>query len=280
MLGVVTDLPEFNEATVGLVTEYMSGGPLFAALHHPDSSAYHFQHMSEKVRVLHDIADGMRFLHAKDVIHRDVKSLNVLLDHHGISSMLSQNTTHLSSAGGTVAWAAPEVLLRSNIRTKCDVYSFGVIVWEVLTNKVPWDGCSLPEIVLSVANDSKRLESPIADEDTMVLVNMLELCLQRNPDARPTFVTLYNTLQEVMIECKKREHLKPVPYEFLCCISKEIMSAPVVCADGHTYDRENIEKWLHDNDTSPMTGAVLSNKYFAPNHVLRSLIEQFQRDNA
>ena len=286
MLGVVTDLPEDFEATVGLVTEYMSGGSLFAALHSVDSAGYRFQHMSDKVRVLLDVADGMRYLHGRDVIHRDVKSLNVLIDSDGrakicdfgISRLLSQHATHLSSVGGTVAWSAPEALLSGGyVRKQCDVYSFGVILWEVLTNKVPWDGCSLSEIVLHVYNDHKRLEIPTANDETEDLVDMLEQCLQRNPDDRPSFGALYDTLQDVLVECESRERQKEVPREFLCSISYEIMEDPVVCADGHTYDRSHIEKWLQNNDTSPLTGLILPDTSLKPNHALRSLIETYRR---
>ena len=52
----------------------------------------------------------------------------------------------------------------------------------------------------------------------------------------------------------------------------EIMRDPVIISDGHSYERRNIEKWLSDKNTSPLTGEALSNKSLIPNHSLRGTI--------
>lgn len=63
-----------------------------------------------------------------------------------------------------------------------------------------------------------------------------------------------------------------VPHECLCPITHSVMSDPVSTADGHTYDRESIEKWLEENNTSPVTGLQLATRTLIPNHSLRSII--------
>ena len=68
----------------------------------------------------------------------------------------------------------------------------------------------------------------------------------------------------------------PVPSGFVCPISDDIMRDPVMCADGHTYDRPNIEQWFAGgHDTSPNTGARLPHLNLVPNHALRNSIEDF-----
>ncbi len=68
----------------------------------------------------------------------------------------------------------------------------------------------------------------------------------------------------------------PVPSGFVCPISEDIMRDPVVCADGHTYDRPNIEQWFATgHDTSPNTGARLPHLSLVPNHALRNSIEDY-----
>ena len=63
----------------------------------------------------------------------------------------------------------------------------------------------------------------------------------------------------------------PVPSGFVCPISEDIMRDPVVCADGHTYDRPNIEQWFAaGHDTSPNTGGRLPHLNLVPNHALRN----------
>ncbi|TNV76976.1 hypothetical protein FGO68_gene15513 [Halteria grandinella] len=66
---------------------------------------------------------------------------------------------------------------------------------------------------------------------------------------------------------------------FYCPISQEIMKDPVMTADGHSYEKKNIEKWLTNNNKSPLTGEVLTNKALIPNHSLRSTIKDFLSKN-
>ena len=63
------------------------------------------------------------------------------------------------------------------------------------------------------------------------------------------------------------------PVEMQCPISHEIMKDPVLCADGHTYERSCIEEWMKHNVTSPLTGKELASTNLVPNHALRSLIQ-------
>ena len=65
------------------------------------------------------------------------------------------------------------------------------------------------------------------------------------------------------------------PPSFLCPISQELMRDPVTLADGHSYDRENIETWLSSHSTSPVTGAVLDNNHLTTTHALRNSIEEW-----
>ena len=64
------------------------------------------------------------------------------------------------------------------------------------------------------------------------------------------------------------------PESFRCPISRELMRDPVVCADGHSYERDAIVRWLRAHDTSPKTGAALAHRHVLPNHALRNSIEE------
>ena len=65
------------------------------------------------------------------------------------------------------------------------------------------------------------------------------------------------------------------PASFLCPIGRELMRDPVMCADGHSYERDEIVRWLRDHHTSPRTGSRLDNTTVTPNHALRNSIEEF-----
>ena len=65
------------------------------------------------------------------------------------------------------------------------------------------------------------------------------------------------------------------PADFICPITTEIMSDPVMAADGHAYERTAIERWLATKSTSPMTGGELEHPYLTPNHMLRRMIRDW-----
>lgn len=74
---------------------------------------------------------------------------------------------------------------------------------------------------------------------------------------------------------KKKPAAPDVPPEYICPITMEIMTDPVSCSDGHTYERKAIAQWFTQNVTSPKTGLPLPNKNLVPNHSLRALIRDF-----
>ena len=67
----------------------------------------------------------------------------------------------------------------------------------------------------------------------------------------------------------------PVPPQYLCPITGEVMEDPVTTADGHAYERAAIAQWLSNHDTSPVTNAQLPHRKLAPAHALRQLIQEF-----
>ena len=68
-----------------------------------------------------------------------------------------------------------------------------------------------------------------------------------------------------------------VPEEYLCGITFEIMEDPVICADGHTYERAAIARWLQNHNTSPNTNAVLEHRNLVPNIALRQIIQRYHQ---
>ena len=70
------------------------------------------------------------------------------------------------------------------------------------------------------------------------------------------------------------------PADFICPITTELMSDPVMAADGHSYERSAIERWLATKSTSPMTGEALVQSFLAPNHTLRRMIREWEEARA
>jgi U-box domain len=71
-----------------------------------------------------------------------------------------------------------------------------------------------------------------------------------------------------------------IPDQFICAIGYEVMVDPVICSDGHTYERANIEQWLKISGLSPKTNLPLVNKTLIPNYALKQTIEDTLLRNA
>ena len=132
-----------------LVTEYMENGSLFDQLHQKNKKKK-FTDL-ERIEIVYEIVKGMVYLHhMKKILHRDLKSSNVLIGDEwnvvklcdfGLAGQKKKQRKH--KRVGTYQWMAPEVIRgEDKIDEKADVYSFGVIVWEVLTEKIPYEGLS------------------------------------------------------------------------------------------------------------------------------------------
>ena len=143
--------------------------------------------------VVLQIALGMAQLHSKRVIHRDLKAANILMDEDDNPRIcdfglvgFKRNTPHTGFVG-TVQWMAPE-LLRSNpfYDEKVDVYSFAVLLYEVLTFSTPFQGMGQDQIVMGVIEHGMR--PPIASHyGPPGLIDLIEQCWAESPAERPSF---------------------------------------------------------------------------------------------
>uniref|UniRef100_A0A8C5I0X0 Mitogen-activated protein kinase kinase kinase 12 n=1 Tax=Gouania willdenowi TaxID=441366 RepID=A0A8C5I0X0_GOUWI len=138
------------------------------------------------------IAGGMNYLHLHKIIHRDLKSPNMLITHDdlvkisdfGTSKELSDKSTKMSFAG-TVAWMAPEVIRNEPVSEKVDIWSFGVVLWEMLTGEVPYKDVDSSAIIWGVGNNSLQLPVPESCPDGFKI--LLRQCWNCKPRNRPSF---------------------------------------------------------------------------------------------
>jgi len=244
-MAICNDMKQ-KDGAVGLVTELMEKGSLYTLLH--DSPAE--LALSGRLRLAVDIVDGMRFLHHSRLIHRDLKSTNVLVQSDGrakiadfgLSRFRDASATAMTGVVGTAAWSAPESLREDRVRASSDVYSFGVILWELCTRQVPWAGRSVVQIITQVVSLNKTLElPPVSAFCTEPLRDMMRRCLLTEAAQRPSFDQLYSELSALLLEQLRSdsETLQRVPDAFLCPISMEITVDPVMCVRMDTATKRN-----------------------------------------
>ncbi|KAL4560187.1 hypothetical protein LXL04_032336 [Taraxacum kok-saghyz] len=185
-MGSVTSLQHLC-----IVTEFLPRGSLFRVLHRNTTRL-------DLKRCLHmaiDIARGMNYLHhcKPPIVHRDLKSPNVLVDKNwtvkvgdfGLSRIKRHTYLKTKSGKGTPQWMAPEVLRNEQADEKSDVYSYGVVLWEITTEKIPWDDLNPIQVIGAVGFMNRRLEIP-KDVDPL-WASLIESCLCSQPQSRPTF---------------------------------------------------------------------------------------------
>ncbi|KAF6163032.1 hypothetical protein GIB67_004216 [Kingdonia uniflora] len=211
-MGAVTRPPNLS-----ILTEFLPRGSLYRLLHRPNIQ------LDEKrrLRMALDVAKGMNYLHTSHptIVHRDLKSPNLLVDKNwvvkvcdfGLSRLKHHTFLSSKSTAGTELncpfhltifyndhelqpeWMAPEVLRNEPSNEKCDVYSFGVILWELATLRMPWNGMNPMQVVGAVGFQNRRLEIPEDIDPTVAQI--ISDCWQSDPNLRPSFLQLMSLLR-------------------------------------------------------------------------------------
>lgn len=187
-----------------IVTEFMSGGSLYDFLHKQKGV---FK-LPTLLRVAIDICKGMNYLHQNDIIHRDLKTANILMDENevvkvadfGVARVITQSGV-MTAETGTYRWMAPEVIEHKPYDHKADVFSFAVMIWELLTGKLPYD--YLTPLQAAVGVVQKALRPTIPKHTHHKLADLIEKCWQQDPALRPDFSEILDNLQLIAKEVKE-----------------------------------------------------------------------------
>ncbi|CAI5988233.1 unnamed protein product [Closterium sp. NIES-65] len=174
-----------------IVTRLMEGGTLSDLVRRRHGERLP---LGDALRIAHDVAEGMSFLHGRGVIHRDLKSANVLLDSAGRAvvgdfgvARLKGERGDMTKEVGTYRWMAPEAFGTSawHVTHKSDVYSFGVVLWELVACQLPFEDYTPLQAAVAVALNGLR---PTIPADCPVgLRRLIERCWDKCPEARPEF---------------------------------------------------------------------------------------------
>ncbi|KAF7833918.1 serine/threonine-protein kinase EDR1-like isoform X1 [Senna tora] len=160
-LGACTKPPRLS-----MVTEYMEMGSLYYLIHL--SGQKKKLSWRRRLKMLRDICRGLMCIHRMKIVHRDLKSANCLVNKHwtvkicdfGLSRIMTESSVKDSSSAGTPEWMAPELIRNEPFNEKCDIFSLGVLMWELCTLNRPWEGIPPERVVYAVANEGSRLEVP------------------------------------------------------------------------------------------------------------------------
>ncbi|KAI8014302.1 Serine/threonine-protein kinase STY46 [Camellia lanceoleosa] len=189
-----------------IVTEFMSGG-----------SVYDFMHKHKCIfklpallKVAIDVSKGMNYLHQNNIIHRDLKTANLLMDENEVVKVADFGVARVETPSGvmtaetgTYRWMAPEVIEHKPYDRKADVFSFGVVLWELLTGKLPYEHLSPLQAAVGVVQ--KGLRPMIPNHTYPKMVELLERCWQQDPTLRPEFSEIIEILQQMAEKVAEEE---------------------------------------------------------------------------
>ncbi|CAH8279028.1 unnamed protein product [Arabidopsis lyrata] len=184
-----------------IVTEFLPRGSLFRLLQRNTSKL----DWRRRIHMASDIARGMNYLHhcTPPIIHRDLKSSNLLVDRNwtvkvadfGLSRIKHETYLTTKTGRGTPQWMAPEVLRNEAADEKSDIYSFGVILWELVTEKIPWENLNPMQVIGAVGFMNQRLEVPKNVDPQWI--SLMESCWHSEPQHRPSFQEIMEKLREL-----------------------------------------------------------------------------------
>ncbi len=190
----------------GIVMQYMSRCSLYQVIHsgQPPLS------WTVRLKIARDITCGLSFLHQENVIHRDLKSLNVLLNEEMQAKLtdfglakIKKETVSLSKEKpvGTLLWMAPELFKRGNSCTqKSDVYSLGITLWELAAYKRPFDDAKNDAIAKDWIEKGQR--EPIPSDCPPKLAKAITWCWDGEAAKRPSAQEVLELLEGGLSDCK------------------------------------------------------------------------------
>eukprot|EP00268_Persea_americana_P064620 TRINITY_DN8528_c0_g1_i1.p1 TRINITY_DN8528_c0_g1~~TRINITY_DN8528_c0_g1_i1.p1 ORF type:complete len:384 (-),score=77.32 TRINITY_DN8528_c0_g1_i1:290-1441(-) len=183
-----------------VVVEYVPGGTLkqFLIKNWRKKLAYKIV-----IQLALDLSRGLSYLHSRKIVHRDVKTENMLLDAHrtikiadfGVARVEAQNPRDMTGETGTLGYMAPEVLAGKPYNRRCDVYSFGICLWEIYCCDMPYPDLSFVEVSSGVVQQSLRPEIPRCCPNS--LANIMRKCWDANAEKRPDMSEVVKMLEVI-----------------------------------------------------------------------------------
>mmetsp|Transcript_76133 Transcript_76133/g.134713 ORF Transcript_76133/g.134713 Transcript_76133/m.134713 type:complete len:662 (+) Transcript_76133:110-2095(+) len=195
---------------LSIITELVEGGSYYQLLHaahqfNSASGSASSLSFSQHAEILESTAVALAFMHARGIVHRDVKSHNVLLSPHlevkvcdfGLARMRSELMTGAMQFAGTPNYMAPEVFRNQRYTEKVDVFAYGTLLWEAMANDIPFANLDPPEIREKVLM-GQMLAIPASTPSTVKTVILASWTLEQ--ERRPLMAEVLRSFREALKE--------------------------------------------------------------------------------
>lgn len=191
---------------LSVVTMFYENGSLEDILVRKSKSLMIPLDQSLLVRFALETAIGIRHLHLEGIIHRDLAARNLLVDDNfhirvsdfGFSRIKEVGTTrgYTQSSLGPIRWSAPEAMRKKKYSEASDIFSFGVVLYEIFFQEMPWKGLDTVDVVIAVCGGERMPISP-SENVPQVIIDLMSACWSHDPDARPQLTSIIPTLRDL-----------------------------------------------------------------------------------
>ena len=179
-----------NSEYIYIIMEYLSGGTLTQYI----KKRYFNFSENQASNIIYQIGNGIKYLHNYCIIHRDLKTDNIMLTEDnenatikiidfGLSKIISSNES-LIDGYGTLTFTAPEVLTREPYNKEIDIWSLGIILFYMLTGHFPFEGINEEIIAKKIVYQSLEFNSEEWETRSHKVKNLIEKCLEKKPSNR------------------------------------------------------------------------------------------------
>ena len=178
----IYEIAEENTQTF-IVMEYIDGVSLRTKINNG------FSDPNEILNITNQICDGLSEAHKEDIVHRDIKPENILIDKNGRGKILDfglaklkgvSKLTKEASTLGTIHYMSPEQVQSKEVNHRSDIWSLGVVLYEMLTAKVPFTGGYEQAVIYSILNDHPKIPVEVIPD----LKHIITTCLEKDPAKR------------------------------------------------------------------------------------------------
>jgi len=183
-----------------IVMEYIEGGTLREKIP--------FKKLDDAVSVASQIGEALQEAHAKGIVHRDIKADNIMLTAKGQAKVMdfglaklkgSLKLTKTSSTVGTLGYMAPEQIQGGEVDLRSDIFSYGVLLFEMLTGKLPFRGEHEAAMLYSIVNEEPQPIEQFRQEVSPLLANLINRCLEKDPADR------YQHMDDLVSELRRTQ---------------------------------------------------------------------------